>query len=283
MPAQETGSPRQPHVRKTWLLCLGILTFLSVLADIPLTRQWILTWDVRTAYWLNGLLGHNRHFDIFIARLNGKAGDTVVVVCLALLGLVQICFPWNHREVCQKCAFWGWVGLAFCLPYLLQELAEYMVHRQSPGRVLEGWFNLTAVYHVQTRVRSTSCFPSGHAMAYFFFAIMAVRRYRRTGLFLVVLCTLIPATRIMTGGHWFSDTYLSALPIAAFAAALAYETPLARVNRWLEVALDGCWHTAAHCRQDGLGASAREAWGRFRAELSGSAKADGMAPPPRDE
>lgn len=237
---RDEGLPPLARVRRTLPVCLGVVTSLLVLAAVPATRQWILAWDVRCAYWMNGLLGHYRLFDVFVARLNGKAGDAVVVLCLSLVGLAQVCIPWNRQDVCQKLAFWGWVGLAFCIAYVLQELAEHVCRRESPGGVLENWFNLTTRYHIATRVRDTKCFPSGHALGYFFFALVAFRRYRRRGLFFMILGVLMMATRMTTGAHWFSDIYLSSLPIAALAAALAYETPVLRVNRWLEFALSGC-------------------------------------------
>ena len=74
-----------------------------------------------------------------------------------------------------------------------------------------------------------------------FFAFMAVRRYRRIGTLLLVIAAVVPVTRMMTGGHWASDTYLGTLPLAGFFAALAYETPMARLQGWIEAVLSRFW------------------------------------------
>lgn len=238
---EETSLPSLPRGRRTWPVWGAILVFLLALAALPPTRSAILACDVAIARWLNGFLGHSRGFDLFIAWLNTRKGDATVIGCLAFVFLAQSCIPWKRPEVLRKLAFWAWVGVVFLLVYQSQEVFEGTIRRDSPGQTLDGWFSLNAVYHVKTRVANRTCFPSGHAMAYFFFAIMAFRRYRRIGLFLLAVATVIPLTRMMTGGHWASDTYLATVPLAGFFAALAYETPVARLQGWIEVVLNKCW------------------------------------------
>lgn len=263
MTALSFAPPTSPKAAKTWPLWLGILLALSVLGALPATRQWFLAWDTRIAYWMNGLLGHSKGFDLFVAWLNGNKGDAAVIVVLFLFFAAHCCIPWDRRKVCEKAAYWVWVGATLMLLVVVVRVAERVFDRDSPARVLEGWFDLKKVYRVHTRVGSGRCFPSGHAVAFFYFAILATRRFPWLGLPLLAASLALPLSRLMSGAHWASDVYLVSLALAGLYAAVCYETSIVKMSRWGEVLLGGLWHAAEHRRQRRFPDRVGAAWAEF--------------------
>lgn len=227
---------------KTWPWILGFLICLLGIAFVPATQNTLLAYDDQITRWFNGLLGHSRSFDVFVGGLNSKAGDLIVVLSFLSFFAVNSCYRWNRREVCSRLAFWCWVSVLFILLYQGQRVFEAAFDRDSPGKAIEGWFNLKQAYGIKVKYNNSHSYPSGHSMAYYFVAFMALRRSLRTGLILLTVALIVPTTRIMTGAHWASDIFLGAVPISCLFAALFYETRVRRLRELFEYILDGFWH-----------------------------------------
>lgn len=245
---------------KTWPWILGALACLLIAVFIPAVQSSILAYDDQITRWFNRLLGHNRSFDVLVGGLNSKAGDLIVVLCFLIFFLIHSCYNWNQRDVCEKLAFWAWVSVLFIVLYQGQRVFEAAFDRDSPGKVIEGWFNIKQVYGIKVKYSNTHSYPSGHSMAYYFVAFMALRRSLRTGAILLVVALVVPTTRIMTGAHWASDIFLGALPISLFFAALFYETRVRKLRNFFEHILDGIWYIVLTRKRRSLYDRVAAAW-----------------------
>ena len=197
-------------------------------------QQALQLWDVTIARYFNSFVGQNLTFDTYLSALNSSVGDKVVVSGILLMFVVHVFAGKDPDEFYRRAAFWTWVGGLFIVTYQYQRLIEEIVARPSPSYVLDDWNNLKRIYGSNVKVGNRDSFPSGHAAAYFFFAFMAVRRYRSMALLLLLLAVVLPITRVMTGAHWTSDIYLGSVPLALLLSALAYETKLYRAYSLIE-------------------------------------------------
>lgn len=220
------GLPELPaRRRRTWPIFLGLLVVVFLVFSLSATDRWIDYLDMVIARGANTALGLSRTFDMALAILNSKVGDAAVGMAFIVFVLMHVFAGHAREEKAKRLAFWGWVAITFIVFYQCQRLLENFFDRDSPGKVLSGWRSLKRMYGFNARVENTHSFPSGHATAQWLFALMALRAYRRVGTGLVVVALILPSTRILTGAHWPSDILLGSIPLAAFASAVAYETP----------------------------------------------------------
>ncbi|HBF34913.1 TPA: hypothetical protein DDW35_10170 [Candidatus Sumerlaeota bacterium] len=262
IPMESLYLPKESY-RLTWPIYLVICLVFAVLAKTPATWQVIFEWDKQGAYFFNHMLGHSKSFDLFIAYFNSKMGDISVFAFLGLFFLIHSLIPFERKSICQKLAFWGWVGVIFIITQILQNKCENMIDRRSAGGALPDWFDLKTVYHLKTRVGSGASFPSGHVVSTLFFTLMAFRRgYRGGGILLFGLLIVLSITRMMSGAHWPTDI-VGSLPLAALWAALSYETPVVNCNRWLEMFLNGIWYAFQNRRAGPLTTRIATAWKAF--------------------
>lgn len=182
----------------------------------------------------NALMGHDAAFDQALARLNTRAGDALVLAFMGLLFLAHALCGGDARCVIRRLAFWGWIGAICVGTYALQNASEEFLKRPPPFRAIPQLLDVQATYGIQLRGGGGSAFPSGHAFAYMFFALMAWRRYAPMGKIIGALGVVMVGARLALGIHWLSDVVLGALPLAALMAALARETALARTRRPVE-------------------------------------------------
>jgi membrane-associated phospholipid phosphatase len=132
-------------------------------------------------------------------------------------------------------AFWLWIGIVCVSTYLLTNLVE--IPHPIPLVAMPELKNVGTMFHLVLRTNPNSSFPSGHAFAYSYFALMSVRFYPRMAVFFGGLFLIMPTIRLVIGIHWLSDILLGALPLAILLVALSWETPIFYLHSWLETTL----------------------------------------------
>lgn len=210
---------------RTWPWFLGATLALLAGCFYPPILEWMLSADESTSRWCNSLVGRNRAVDITISLLNTRMADVLLIIGYVTVFTLHACRPANSTERLKRGVFWIVTVLAFGIVYSLQQTIEGSVSRDSPGRVLSGWYDLRNDSDIEVKVSKSFSFPSGHASTYFFFAFMAMREFRRMGLALFVLALALPSTRIVTGAHWPTDI-LGSFLLMGLIAGLLVETRL---------------------------------------------------------
>lgn len=220
-----SGSTSLTFMRWPWIVAGMVL--LLLLNQLPAVHHAIISLDRAVAVRANSLLGRSPAFDRQLGRLNTRAGDVFVLALICLVFLVHALRGADSKEILRRLTFWGWTGLLCLATYALQSESEYLIKRKIPILELDQLKNLHAMYGIPLRTGGGSSFPSGHGLAYIFFALMAWRRgYLGVSLALWGLAVLMPGLRLVIGVHWLSDVVLGSLPLAALIAALAWETRL---------------------------------------------------------
>jgi membrane-associated phospholipid phosphatase len=257
---------------KTWPWILALCILLLAVGLAPPVNRAIRHQDEHAARWLNGLFGHNKTFDVAIARLNSKVGDKCVALCFLLFFFVHSLNGKNREEMRRRIVFWAWAGTLFVLIYQGERVVETFIRRDSPGKALEGWFDLAKTYGIEVKVKNTRCFPSGHAMACYIVAFLALRRYRVAGLLLLLIAIVMPSTRLLIGSHWLSDIIWGAVPLALLAAALCHETRFVQTCAWADGIVAGLLHAVGTRRKRPLRQRIEGAWREFLADAPRDAR-----------
>lgn len=269
--------PTRPPRRRTWPSIIAVFVAFYVLMLFPPVHAHVQALDVALARLMNGWLGHSRMFDLSIGALNSKAGDRLVVAGILLLLALHVLVGRDRPARARRMAFWIWTILLFTVIYQGQRMVEDGFTRDSPGKVLEPWFDLRDAYGIKAKTTNTNSYPSGHGTAYYFFAFMALRHYRRMGLLLLVMAAVLPTTRIVTGAHWPSDLFLGSLPLALLFSALAHEPSLRHWLRRLTVWCDALLRMLNGRRRRTLRRRLAAAWTEFTADRSPLRDADRRA------
>ena len=244
----------------TWYWILAFLLALLVVALLPSSQKVLLDLDAYYARYFNNLMGKSKHFDLMVGRLNYQKGDVFVAIMFILFFLVHGFMGKNKTEIKNRLAFWGWAGVLFLILYQGQRIVEGVFNRDSPSKVFDDWINIKELYGIKAKVSNSHCYPSGHAMAYYFTAFLALRRYSRAGWTLLLIALTVPTTRIMTGAHWPSDIFLGSLPISLLIAAVCYETGIRQTYGWSEKVVDVVWALPPLLKMERFNLRLRAAW-----------------------
>ena len=215
---------------KWWpMIVIGMIVLYGVMM-VPAVGKAVMQYDRAAAITMNSYVGASPLLDNFVVAINTDVGDRTVFLFFAALFLIHSLWRPTRRDVAQRLAFWTWVTIMFAGAYLLQEAAEELFSRDSPGKVIPGWIDMGEIYDRDIKVRSGNSFPSGHATAYWFCAFMALPVYRRVGATLLAVSVVVPTLRVMTGAHWVSDIWLGSAPLSFIVAVLSYETRLCKIR-----------------------------------------------------
>lgn len=258
------GMPGQYTRRKpTWPWIAALLAVLIALSSIPAIHAWVIHIDLRVAWASNSILGHNRVLDMCLGLLNSKFGDMGIVLFLLCFFGIHIKRGLTADERARRLAFWIWVSLVFVVFYLGQHMLETFFDRDGPGKALPDWKNLRKLYGWNYKMINSHSYPSGHATAYWVFAFMALRAYRRMGNALLAMAAVLPTTRLITGAHWLSDILLGSIPLAALISALGYETRIARLYYYLLPMAQDVFPSSGKTKRRSLGFRFKAAYRAF--------------------
>lgn len=217
---------------------LPILLFLLLTPFLPI-------WDlaVSSAVYHSGSHAgfYNNSFFAFIERF----GEWPAYIFCAITGVrflrsyVAPRLKWFRQGAVA-------IGLSMIISCgIVVPLLKHFWHRPRPQQVVEfgGAYAFRPYYQPATGEKPLQSFPSGHAIAgfYFFILYFVGRRYHNARYAHVGLCTallwgsFLSAIRILQGAHFLSDVLFSMLlmwEIALFADWIAFDTQ--RVRRLLE-------------------------------------------------
>jgi len=211
---------------KSWTKVLGAVLLLALLNMIPAVHSAIINVDTQIAINMNSIIGISPIFDQTLGWLSTRVGDAFVLFCICLLFLIHSLRGANLNEYIRRLSFWIWVGALCLITYSISCASEYFVKRDTPLLALPQIRNLQTIYGIALHSCSTSSFPSGHGLAYIFFAMVAWRRYFRMSLVLWGLALVMLSVRLIVGLHWLSDIIFGSLFISILLVSLINDTRL---------------------------------------------------------
>jgi len=225
-------------IEKTkWPLVLSGILLLFLLNMNTGIHGEIISIDTRAALIMNSVIGISPGLDKMLGWLNTRVGDEVVLSCMCILFLMHSFRGSTSTEVVRRLSFWGWVGALCLAAYAIECGLEHFLRRDIPLLALSQLKNVQTMYGLTLRTSGASSYPSGHAIAYIFFALMAWRRYWRMSLLICAIGFVMLSMRLVLGLHWLSDMTLGSLPISILLDSLAWETSLKRIYRLTERAI----------------------------------------------
>jgi len=215
-----------------------LAVFLLALLNLnPAIHSVIINLDIQIALKMNSLIGINPFFDHALAWLSTSTGDVFILVCICLLFVTSSLHSANLNETTRRLSFWAWVGTLCLITYGISCASEQFIKRDTPLLALHQLKNLQTICGTMFHSCPTSSFPSGHGFAYFFFAMMAWKRYFRISLVLWCLAIIMLSLRLIIGLHWFSDIAFGSLFLSALLVTLIEDTPLKNTYKYTEQAV----------------------------------------------
>ncbi len=186
----------------------------------------LLNVDMQVAIKLNSILGVNPLLDETLAWASTRLGDAFVFTCLLLLLFVHALQGGNHNETIKRLSYWLWLGALALIVYGISCGTEFFIRRNTPIHSIQHFYNLQTIYGIMLHSCPTSSFPSGHGIAYLFFAMMAFQRYFRMSLILWCIAVVMLSVRLIVGLHWLSDIIFGSLFLSALLMTLISDTAL---------------------------------------------------------
>lgn len=209
------------------LIVLGSALALAVLITNPTLHTVINNWEASPTITANAIVGLHPSLDHLLGWLNTRVGDVIVISLIATTFVAHSFRASTFDDLVERLSFWGWVSTLCISMYLVICATEDLYCHPIPVQALPQLHDVRAMYGIPVHASAFNSFPSGHGLAYIFFAIMAwYKRYTRMSAYLIVLGTIMLSTRLILGMHWLSDIFLGALPISLVLSFAAMGTPL---------------------------------------------------------
>lgn len=205
---------------------LAAIVAMWLLNQVSTVHGAIIALDRHVAVTLNSLVGVNYALDQLMGRMTTRSGDAIVLAIMIGFLAVHCLRPQDLHEKARRIAFWGWNGVLCVSTYMLCCWLQNFFVREIPLAALPTLHNITTIYGLVPHTSANESFPSGHALAFLFFAVASWRIYRSMSLPLLAIGALVLAVRLVIGLHWLSDMLLGSLPLSLLLAALSRETPL---------------------------------------------------------
>jgi membrane-associated phospholipid phosphatase len=210
-------------------LVLCSVLALSLLSTSSALHAALNNWESVVTVTSNSLIGVYPSLDHILGWMNTRVGDVLVVLLMAAMFATHSFRGSTFSEIVERLSFWGWVATLCITTYLLTCATEHLYCNAIPVQALPQLHDVRSMYNIPVHASAYNSYPSGHGLAYIFFALMAwYKRYRRMSLFILVLGTVMLSTRVILGMHWMSDILLGALPLSLILTYVATHTPLNR-------------------------------------------------------
>lgn len=220
-----------------WMIVLAAVLVMTLLNMNHTVHGAIINIDTQVAFKMNSILGTNPFLDETLAWLSTSIGDAFVFTCVSLLFFVHALNGGSHAKTIKRLSYWIWLGLLCLIVYMFASAAEYLIKRDTPISSLHHFYNLQTHYGIMFHSCPTSSFPSGHGLAYIFFAMMAWQRYFRISLILWCLAFIMLSVRLIVGLHWLSDIMIGSLFLSTLLGTLVGDTSLKNTYQFCEKAV----------------------------------------------
>ncbi len=222
---------------RRWLVVLGAAFAMALLNMNHTIHGAIMNVDTQVAIKMNSILGINPILDETLAWSSTRLGDAFMFTCLSLLFFVHALRGGSHNETIKRLSYWIWLAMLCLIIYMISCASEYLIKRNTPIFSLHHFYNLQTKYGVMLHSCPTSSFPSGHGLAYIFFAMMAWQQYFRVSLLLWCLAFIMLSVRLIVGLHWLSDIMIGSLFLSTLFVTLIGDTSLKNTYKLSEQAV----------------------------------------------
>jgi membrane-associated phospholipid phosphatase len=222
-----------------------VLSILIALIFLNLNQSMhaaVTNWDVQVAIVSNSIMGHNPRFDQSLGWLNSRAADAVILSLMAALFVIHSLKALTFQELIDRLSFWWWVATICIATYIVICATEHLYCRPIPCEALPQLSDVRVLYGIPVHASALNSYPSGHGLAYTFFALMALyRRFYRMSFLIMSFGTIMLSTRMILGMHWFSDIFFGSLPLSLVLSSLAFVKPFSSsyfpLNQFTRLAL----------------------------------------------
>jgi len=225
--SNEPESPVQKQrTAKTLPWIVAGIVGLILLNKIGAVHDAIERVDLFVALSANSIVGKSYLLDQLMGRVTTRFGDAIMLSIMVGILAVHCLQPKDFHEKARRIAFWGVNGVVCVSTYVFCCLIQNWFMRKIPLAALPQLHNLTKMYGLVPHTSAAESFPSGHALAFLFFAVAAWFAYRRMSFLLLAVGCFVLSIRLIIGIHWLSDMMLGSLPLSLLLVSLTRETPL---------------------------------------------------------
>jgi membrane-associated phospholipid phosphatase len=218
-------------------MVLAAILLVALLNMNPTVHNAIINVDTLVALRMNSLVGINPIFDRILAWLSTRIGDAFVLIGIYILFFFHSLCGIKLDEIIRRLSFWLWVGILCLITYEILCTPMCTVMRDTPLLALHQFKNLQTIYGFTFHSCPTNSFPSGHGLAYIFFAMMAWKKYFRISLVLWCLAIIMLSLRLIVGLHWLSDIIFGSVFLSLLVVALVDDTPLKNTYKYTQQAV----------------------------------------------
>lgn len=221
--------------QKTVLLFLcnfiGLLIFLSWY--LPIQHGFWLSIDTHIFYFFNQHILPNNVFATFVAYINNRSFDLVILLAMGLL----------YYNTFRKKEYMGKrhliiVGLVMVIcAVLINQIGQNIpIERPSPTLHFQGAHRVGVVTGIPTKDASGDSFPGDHGLMLLIFCSFILRYLSFRSFLCALLITIIfSLPRVMAGAHWASDILVGSVSLTLITTSWLLITPLSDIIiRWLE-------------------------------------------------
>jgi len=209
-----------------FLVLISVLALLLLTTSSPIHTS-LDSLETGAAIAANSLVGIYPTFDHILGWLNTRAGDALILSVMAIVFIAHSFRASTFAQLVERLSFWWWVATLCIATYVLICLTEDLYPHPIPLQALPSLHDVRSIYAIPVHTSAFNSYPSGHGLAYIFFALMAwYKRYSRMSLFILVAGTIMLSTRVVLGLHWLSDILLGALPLSLVLCSAALGTAL---------------------------------------------------------
>lgn len=213
------------------LLCTSIL----LLGFIPQVSSAVLALDQAAAIRLNSFVGQSPVLDYVIRFVADDEGHDrlFVAVLLAMAVILWQTRSFNHRIA--RFSTFLFLLLLMAATLAANDYLEDVIGRRSPSMTMRDFLDVERLYKWDLDLTDKHTFPSDEALLFYLPGFILLRMGKTlSGVLLLLAGTILPLGICIFGISWLSDIYLGSAPIAFLLSAVAVETPVFNLRRWIE-------------------------------------------------
>lgn len=203
----------------------GLLLFFSWYLH-PINGFWI-SLDTHIFYYFNQYLLPNTFFATFIAYVNNRAFDLVIVLAMGAI----------YYHTYRKQDYAGKrhliiIGLVMVISaVIINQIGQNIpIERPSPTLHFQDVNRVGEVTGIPTKDASGDSFPGDHALMLLIFCSFILRYLSFRSFLCALLITVIfSLPRVIAGAHWVTDIFAGSIPLTLITTSWLLITPLSDI------------------------------------------------------